>query len=161
MNITKTFIGADAGEPVVDGRAPALEVCRGVSRWLAAGGYQPLPEFVLRNGRRADVVGIDDRGTIAIVEIKTSVADLRADRKWPEYLPYCDLFFFAVPAAFDTALLPDDTGILVADGHGADVVRPAAVQKVAPSRRRAVMLRYGLAAASRLHRMVDPGLSGL
>ena len=41
-------------------------------------------EVTLANGRRADVLAIGRNGEIWIVEIKSSIADFRADQKWPE-----------------------------------------------------------------------------
>ena len=125
-------------------------------RLLAGHGFATVTEFGLASGRRADVIGLGQDGCIWIVEIKSSVADLRADWKWPGYRDYCDRFFFAVPTGFRTELVPDDTGLILADAFGAAIVRDAGEHRLAPARRRAVMLRFAHAAANRHHALVDP-----
>lgn len=142
-------------DPVPDS---AELLARGVCRMLAEMGYGAVCELSLRNGRRADVAALDGRGRIAIVEIKRSVADFRADRKWPDYLEYCDAFYFAVPAGFPTEILPSGTGLILADRFGAEIVTPAPPVEPAmhPSRRKEVTLRFALCAALRLQSVLDP-----
>ncbi len=143
-------------EPPPETDAGAL--ARGVCRALDDMGYRTLTEMPLGTGRRVDVIGLDRRGFVVIVEIKTSAADLRADRKWRDYLAYCDSFYFAVADGFPRALLPDEGGLIVADRYGGAVVRAAAVERMAPARRRALTLRFARAAAARLRRIEDPPL---
>jgi len=133
----------------------AARLARGVCRALAALGYGALTEFPLGSGRRVDVIGLNAAGEIVIVEIKSSPADFRGDRKWPDYLGFCDLFYFAVPEDFPRELLPADCGLMVADDYGAEIVRPAPSLGLHGSRRRAQTLRFALAASLRLHRFVD------
>ncbi|HJM93949.1 MAG: MmcB family DNA repair protein [Alphaproteobacteria bacterium] len=137
----------------------AQKLARGVGRLLTHLGYDSLTEFTLRSGRRADLAGIDRKGRIAIVEIKCSVVDFRSDQKWPEYLDYCDLFYFAVPLDFPVEILPDEPGIILADAYSGDIARPAPGNSKAlhASRRREVTLRFARAAAKRLRRWEDPG----
>ncbi len=139
-----------------DGACAAVLLARGVCRHLEELGYATLTEFTLRSGRRVDVIGLDGAGQVLVVEIKTSVEDYRSDRKWPEYLDYCDLFYFAVPERFPRDLLPEDCGLMAADAYGAVVLRPAPLRRLNGSRRRAQTLRFGLAAAQRLTRLTDP-----
>ena len=89
----------------------AAEVARGVSRLLLAEGYAPILEFTLPNGRRLDVAAIGPGGEMLGVEIKVALADLRGDGKWPEYLEYCDLFYFAIPPDFPDEHVPRETGL--------------------------------------------------
>jgi hypothetical protein len=142
---------------VDDDRLTAQRLARGVCRALSALGYAALTEFPLNSGRRVDVIAINGAGETVIVEIKTSPADYRTDRKWNEYLEFCDAFFFAVPPAFPLALLPPDCGLLIADDYGAEILRRPAVQPMNGSRRRAQTLRVALAAMQRLGRLIDPG----
>lgn len=136
---------------------PAPLLARGVARLLGEMGYACLAEFTLRSGRRVDVVGLDGHGRLLVVEIKRSVADFRADGKWPEYLAYCDAFYFAVPEGFPVDLLPDDTGLMLADRYGAEVVRWApANPPLHASRRRELLIRFAQAAAGRLQGLLDP-----
>ena len=107
-------------------------------------------------GRRADLVGIADKGEIWIVEIKSSIEDFRSDQKWPEYIPFCDRFFFAVHADFPLELIPDEAGLIVADRYGAEQVRAAPLVRMAPAQRKSVMLRFARTGAARLHALYDP-----
>jgi len=134
----------------------AAEVARGVTRFLADLGYRSLVEFRLGNRRRADVLALNRAGHIILVEIKSSEADFRADGKWPEYLPYCDAFYFAVPADFPRRLLPADHGQIVADAFHAEIIRPAAESPLHAARRRTLTLRFALTAAARLQGLEDP-----
>src|SRR5262249_47284410 len=105
------------------GTAP--DVARGVSRLLVQQGFSPILEFTLANGRRLDVAALGADGTMLGVEIKVSVADLRGDQKWPEYLEFCELFYFAIPPDFPDHHVPDGTGLIVADRFGGAIVRPS------------------------------------
>ena len=134
--------------------APLL--ARGVTRLLAEHGYGTLVEFRLPAARRVDVIGLDRDSRFVIVEIKTSVADFRADQKWREYLPYCDAFYFAVPEGFPRVLLPVSCGLLIADAYGAAMVRPAVEMAMNKARRRHQLVRFALAASVRLNRVYDP-----
>lgn len=133
------------------------ELCRGVTRAFAQRGFACLAEFALANGRRADILALGRDGDLVIIEIKSSVADFRSDRKWPEYRDYCDRLCFAVPEGFPLELIPEDCGLIKADGFGAVVLRDGVLHRLNPARRRAVTLRFGLVAALRLGRILDPG----
>ncbi len=126
---------------------------------LSAAGFAAVSEFPLASGRRADIIALNGRGVIWIVEIKSSVADYRADGKWPEYWDYCDELYFAVPPEMPQEILPDNAGLIVADAWGAEILRAPEPQKLAGARRKAVTLRFARAAALRLHAMFDPTIS--
>ncbi len=140
----------------------AADVCRGVTRLLAQAGMAAIPEVPLPNGRRADLLGIDAKGQLVIVEIKVSRADLLGDSKWPDYCPWCDRFYWALAAGLDPAILetpdyrPDMAGLIVADRYGAAVVREAAVEPIAPARRKTETLRLARIAMRRLMLTADP-----
>jgi len=134
----------------------AGDLARGVMRLFADLGHSCLAELPLGNGRRVDVMALDRGGLLTVVEIKTTAADYRSDRKWRDYLAYCDAFYFAVPATFDRLLLPDGVGIIVADGWGGAILTASPEQKLAPARRRAVTLRFARTAGSRLMRLDAP-----
>ncbi|HHG89495.1 MAG TPA: DNA repair protein MmcB-related protein [Devosia sp.] len=148
-------------EPVITDQRQsetALRVQRGVMRMLR----QRLDlccyaEVSLANGRRCDVLGVGPRGEIWIVEIKSSLEDLRVDNKWPEYKGFCDRFLFAKPPELDAAIFPDDEGLIVADSHGAEIVRTASDQPLPAARRKAIMLRLARMGADRIHSLMDPG----
>ena len=147
-----------------DGRQSptALAVALGARRLLAAQGFASVTELTLASGRRADILALGADGTIWIVEIKSSLADFRADGKWPDYRGFCDRFFFAAPEDFPTEILPRETGLILADAYGAAFVRDAPEHRLAGARRKAVTLRFAHAAAGRLHRLADPeGAAGL
>ena len=135
----------------------ALQVQRGVRRLFAELGCVSLPEFSLANGRRADVIALCGAGKLTIVEIKSSVADFRADRKWPDYRDYCDRFFFAIPETVPEALIPEECGLIVADAFGAAILRTPSEHPLSGPRRKAVTLRFAHAAAGLLHALADPG----
>lgn len=140
-----------ATEPLV-----ATDLARGVLRLLAERGECGLTEMRMGNGRRADVMALDGGNRVTIVEIKSSVADFRADTKWEEYLDYCDRFYFAVAAGFPLDLLPALHGLILADRHGGAVMRESIALTVAPARRRALTLDFARQAAERLRRREDP-----
>jgi hypothetical protein len=134
----------------------AMLLARGVCRALAQLGYASLVEFPLANSRRADVLALGKMGDLIIVEIKSSVADFRADRKWASYREFADRLYFAVPNEFPALLIPEECGLMVADSFGAAVLRDGVTRPLAPARRRALTLRFALSAATRLRRQLDP-----
>jgi len=129
----------------------AQDVARGVSRLLLQEGFSPILEFTLANGRRLDVAALGANGTVLGVEIKVAVGDLKQDVKWPDYLEFCELFYFAIPPDFPDELVPPDTGLIVADRYGGAIVRPSPVATLHASRRKAVTLSFAKVAAERLN----------
>jgi len=152
-------------ETIRDGRQSpaAFDICRGVARLLKLHGLAVVSELALANGRRADVAGIAEGGEIWIVEIKSCLEDFRTDQKWPEYRDFCDRLFFAVAPDFPREVLPEDTGLIIADRYGGEIVRPAPEHKLAGARRKAMTLRLARTAAFRLQGAIDPegGFEGL
>jgi hypothetical protein len=141
-----------------DGRqsAAAAAIARGTQRLLLDKGLVSITELTLASGRRADVAALSDKGEIWIVEIKSSVADFRADSKWPQYEDFCDRLLFAVAPGFPLDLLPETTGLVIADAYGAELVREAPWKPLAAARRKAVIGRFARAAAVRLQALADP-----
>jgi hypothetical protein len=142
----------------VDGRQSetALFVARGARRLLRAQGYATVTEMPLLSGRRADIVALTRDGSIHIVEIKSSVADFRADSKWMDYRLHCDRLFFAIPEVVPPSLIPEDCGLIIADAYGAVLLRDAPEHRMAAATRRAVLHRFAKLAADRLHALSDP-----
>ncbi len=136
--------------------ATSVLLSRGICRALEQLGYASLLEFPLANRRRADILALGKRGDLMIIEIKSSVADFRADRKWAFYREFADRLYFAVPNEFPSHLIPEECGLIVADAFGAAVLRHGHLTPLVPARRRALTLRFALAAASRLRRQLDP-----
>ena len=141
----------------------ALEVARGVTRLFCRQELFAICEVPLPNGRRADLMGIDSKGNLTIVEIKVGKADLLGDCKWTDYLDYCDHFYWAVPPQLAAILeqdhyLPREAGLIVADRYDAALVRAAAHRPLAPARRKAELLRFARRAARRLSEQLDPTL---
>jgi hypothetical protein len=134
----------------------AALLARGVCRALEQLGYASLLEFPLANGRRADILALGKTGDLLIVEVKSSVADFRADQKWPAYRDFSDRLYFAVASGFPTALIPEDCGLMVADEFSAAVLRVGSMIPLSPGRRRALTLRFARIAAARLRRSIDP-----
>ncbi|MEQ8558294.1 MAG: DNA repair putative endonuclease MmcB [Henriciella sp.] len=134
----------------------ASDICRGVLRLFADLNFAGVTEMTLANGRRADIAAVGPKGEITIVEVKSSVADFRSDGKWPDYRPFCDRFYFAVSHGFPKELIPDETGLIVADGFGGAVLRNPDITPLAAARRKAMTLRFARLAASRLTLGVEP-----
>ena len=124
-------------------------VTRGAGRLMTALGYAPLIEVTLPNGRRADIMALGPRGEIAICEVKSGLEDFLTDRKWGEYLPYCDQFYFAVAPEFPQDLLPEEPGLIVADAFGGAVLREPPHTPLAGARRKALTLAFARLAAGR------------
>jgi hypothetical protein len=139
--------------------APSL--ARGVCRALDQLGYASLVEFPLANGRRADILALGKTGDLVIVEIKTSVADFRADRKWVTYREFADRLYFAVPYHFPQMLIPEECGLMAADPFGAALLRDGCMRPLNAGRRRALTLRFARIGAMRLRRCLDPEAGGL
>jgi hypothetical protein len=150
-----------------DAPLAAQDVARGVTRLFFRQDMLAICEVPLPNGRRADMMAIDAKGVLTIVEIKVSRADLLGDGKWRDYLDYCDHFYWAVPRGFaldpfeTSAFEPGLCGLIVADRYDAAVLRGAQERKLSPARRKAETLRFARRAALRLTGTLDPGLSGL
>jgi hypothetical protein len=142
----------------IDGRQSqmALEIARGLRRHLRRRGFASVTEMALPSGRRADVVALAPDGAFSIFEIKSSIADFRSDAKWRDYRLHCDRLYFAVSADFPDVVLPPDVGFAVADAYGAELVREAPEHKLAPAARKSMLVRFGVAAADRLHTLFDP-----
>jgi hypothetical protein len=134
----------------------ALLIARGVRRLLRARGFSSLTELPLIDGRRADIAAVNRDGEVLIVEVKSSPADFRADRKWLDYVACCDRLYFAISERTPADLMPLEAGLIVADPYGAEIVREAELKRMAPASRRALLLRFAQAAADRLHRLADP-----
>ncbi|MCX7865069.1 MAG: MmcB family DNA repair protein [Novosphingobium sp.] len=140
----------------------AADVARGIGRLFARNHIWCLAEMPLRCGRRADLMGMDANGRIVIVEIKVSRADLLGDSKWPEYLDYCDRFYWGLPPALDriclehAAFLPEACGVIVGDAYDAEILRPAPMRPLAPARRRAQVEQLARTALRRLTQLADP-----
>jgi hypothetical protein len=145
---------------LTDGRQSdtALAIRRGAARCLFAHGFAHVSELVLASGRRADLCALNEAGEIWIVEVKSSLADFRADLKWPEYRAFCDRLLFAVAADFPRQVLPEDAGLIIADRYGGEIVRAAPEHRLAPARRTAILRGFARVAALRLHALADPEL---
>jgi hypothetical protein len=145
---------------LVDGRQSeaARAIQRGVGRLLVGHGFSVVYELPLPSGRRADVTALSPAGEVWIVEIKSSLEDFRADRKWPDYRAHCDRLFFATREGVPLEIFPPDAGLILADGFGAAVLRDAPEHRLASATRKATTLRIAHAAARRLHALMDPGL---
>jgi len=144
--------------PPADRDAVTEAVTRGVGRALMELGFGVVIEMPLASGRRADVMAIDRRNAIVIVEVKSSLEDFRADQKWPEYREWCDRLYFAVAENFPRDVLPENAGLIVADRFGAAIIREARASPLAAARRRAILLRFALVASGRLWRAIDPAI---
>lgn len=133
-----------------------LSVCRAAARFCSRLGWAPVREMPLPNGRRADILALLPDGGFAVVEVKSCARDFLSDGKWPEYRDFCDRLYFAVDLDFPEGLLPQEVGLMVADGPDASLVREAPPHPMASARRRALLQRYAVVAAGRLAALQDP-----
>lgn len=142
----------------VDGRQSetALKIARGTARLLHAHGYCVVSELPLASGRRADLVALGTDGEIWIVEIKSSIADFRADHKWMDYRAHCDRLFFATSVEVPCEIFPKDTGLIVADAYGAQMICEAPEHRMHAATRKHMILSIARAAALRLQSLADP-----
>jgi hypothetical protein len=153
-----TLVAKQMLELPSDGRQSetALAVARGTARLLHTHGFCVVGELPLPSGRRADLVALNAGGEIWIVEIKSSIADFRADQKWQDYRAHCDRLFFATTVAVPCEIFPPDAGLIVADAYGAHVHAEAPEHRLAAATRKAMMLLFARAAALRLQSLADP-----
>jgi hypothetical protein len=154
----QTNMFTDAAVAPLDGdrATAAAALARGTARLWRALGFSTLSELPLASGRRADLVGLGADGEIVIVEVKSSVADFRADRKWLEYRRHCDRLFFATALGVPPNIFPSDAGLIVADAFGAAIERNAPEHRLSAATRRSMTLRFARAAALRLHPLENP-----
>ncbi|MCR8826294.1 MmcB family DNA repair protein [Pseudosulfitobacter koreensis] len=136
--------------------APGQVLARGVARHLAALGMVTVEELVPARGLRVDVMALGPKGEIWVVECKSSRADYMSDSKWQGYLEWCDRFFWAVDADFPTDLLPEGTGLIIADGYDAEVIRMPPEDRLAAARRKVMVQKFATHAARRLQALRDP-----
>ena len=134
----------------------ALAIARGTARLLRSLGFACVSELPLPSGRRADLVAINERNEIWIIEIKSSIEDLRADQKWPEYRAHCDRLFFAFLQDLPREIFPDETGLIIADAYGAHLERDAPEHRLPAPTRKSMTVRFAMAAAQRINRLIDP-----
>lgn len=138
---------------------PGQILARGVARHLRQHDFVSIEEFVPKRGLRVDVFALGPKGEFWVIECKSSRADYMADGKWQGYLEWGDRFFWAVDADFPSELLPAETGLIVADGFDAEILRMGPETRLAPARRKVMLQKFARHAASRLHGWRDPGVS--
>ncbi|WP_418592208.1 MmcB family DNA repair protein [Ponticoccus sp. (in: a-proteobacteria)] len=135
---------------------PGQVLARGVCRHLLTHGFAVIEEFVPERGLRVDVMALGPKGELWVVECKSSRADFLCDEKWQGYLPYCDRYFWAVDQDFPTDLLPGETGLIIADGYDAEILRMGPEEKLAAARRAKLTRKFAVHAARRLQALRDP-----
>lgn len=159
MSLTIADLRTDASLPAM----PGQRLARGVCRHLRALDFVTVEEFVPAPGLRVDVLALGPKGEVWVVECKSGRADFQADRKWQGYLDWCDRFFWAVDPEFPTELLPEGTGLILADAWDAEILRMGPETALAPARRKVMVQKFARHAALRLQALRDPGagLSGV
>jgi len=140
---------------------PGQRLARGVARALRGLDFVSVEELVTTPGLRVDLLALGPKGEVWVIECKSGRADYLADQKWQGYLPWCDRFFWAVDAAFPTDLLPDGTGLILADAYDAEIIRMGPDTPLAPARRKVMVQKFARHAALRLQGYRDPGVAGL
>ena len=135
---------------------PGQKLARGVARYLRSLGFASIEEFVPAKGLRVDVMALGPKGEIWVIECKSSRADFQSDAKWHGYLDWCDRYFWAVDMEFPTDLLPDGTGLIIADAYDAEIIRMPVEDKLAAARRKKLTLKFARDSARRLLSLRDP-----
>ena len=138
---------------------PGQLLARGVCRHLISHDFVSVEELIPTSGLRVDVMALGPKGEIWVIECKSSRVDFQTDQKWQNYLEWCDRFFWAVDEHFPTDLLPDDTGLIIADAYDGEIVRMGPEDKLAPARRKAMVQKFARHAATRWHGARDPGFT--
>lgn len=138
---------------------PGQLLARGVCRLLHGHGFVSVEEFVPARGLRVDVMGLGPKGEIWVIECKSGRADFQADTKWQGYLDWCDRYFWAVDQDFPTDLLPEGTGLMIADRYDGEIIRMPPETKLAGARRKVLTRKFATHAARRLLALRDPGFS--
>ncbi|MEM1300986.1 MAG: MmcB family DNA repair protein [Pseudomonadota bacterium] len=138
---------------------PGQLLARGVCRHLLGYDFVTVEELTPTSGKRVDIMALGPKGEVWIVECKSSRADFKSDQKWQGYLEWCDRYFWAVDDAFPSELLPDDTGLIIADAYDAEIIRMGPEDKLPPARRKVVIQKFARHAALRSHAARDPELS--
>ena len=136
---------------------PGQLLARGVSRHLRSHDFVSVEELTPAPGLRVDVMALGPKAEIWIVECKSSRADFMSDQKWQGYLEWCDRFFWAVDQDFPTELLPHESGLIIADGYDAEIVRMGEESRLPPARRKVMMQKFARHAAIRAQAARDPG----
>lgn len=138
---------------------PGQLLARGVARHLRSHGFVTVEEFVPARGLRVDVMALGPKGELWVVECKSSRADFQSDSKWQGYLEWCDRYFWAVDLEFPTDLLPEETGLVIADPYDAEIIRMAPEDKLPSARRKVLIQKFATHAARRLQMLRDPGVA--
>ncbi len=137
-------------------KKPGQLLARGVCRHLIGHDFVTVEELTPTSGLRVDIMALGPKGEVWVIECKSSRADFQSDHKWQGYLEWCDRFFWAVDEDFPTELLPDDTGLIIADAYDAEILRMAPEDKIAPARRKVMVQKFARHAATRWHAARDP-----
>jgi hypothetical protein len=135
---------------------PGQLLARGVCRHLLSHDFVTVEEFVPVPGLRVDVLALGPKGEIWVIECKSGRADYQGDHKWQGYLEFCDRFFWAVDGAFPTDILPEGTGLMIADAYDAEILRLGPEAKLPPARRKVMVQKFARHAALRWHAARDP-----
>lgn len=138
---------------------PGQLLARGVCRALRSHDFVTVEELVPTSGLRVDVMALGPKGEVWIIECKSSRADFQSDHKWQGYLEWCDRFFWAVDSDFPTELLPDETGLILADAYDAEIIRMGPEAKLAAARRKVMVQKFARHAAIRAQTARDPAMS--
>ena len=121
-----------------------------IARSYFGQGDGVLREFKLKNRRRVDLVTINDKGWIIIIEIKSSPEDFLSDKKWGEYIDWADQFYFGVAHNFPISILPKEHGIITTDGFDVYQAQPSPIHKLNGSRRNNLICKMAKASMRRI-----------
>lgn len=159
LNESESFVTQENTPSVKRDTSKADTIFQGTMRMLYDQGWTSLIEVKLANNRRADILAINHKGEILIIEVKSGEQDFASDEKWPEYEEFCDYFLFAVDQDFPIERLPDEIGYVIADAFGGAIIREAELHKLSGPRRKSITLKFARLAATRLYKTLTPPMA--
>ena len=125
-------------------------------RFFSKKGYQVLSEFSLPNKRRVDIIAINLKKEIIIIEIKSKKKDLNYDKKWKSYLNYCNYFYFACNEKITNVNFSQNIGIIQKKFNKIKIIKESKYKKLSQIKKNKLILNFALSAASKFHRLIDP-----
>ena len=124
-------------------------------RFLSTKGYKVLTEFALPNKKRVDIIGINLKKEIVIVEVKSNKNGIKLDKKWKNYLNYCNYFYFACSEKLNLNF-SENIGIIRNNCNKIEITKEPKYKKLPENKKNKLIFKISLSAISKFHRLIDP-----
>ena len=131
------------------------QIIQKTMQFLSLRGYKVLTEFALPNKKRVDIIGINLKKEIIIVEVKSNKKNLKYDKKWKNYLNYCNYFYFACSEKFDFNF-SENIGIIRNNCNKIEITKEPKYKKLPENKKNKLIFKISLSAISKFHRLIDP-----